>query len=522
MKRAHFAALLRTATERGLLAPGAAYQPAPVRPWPVMLLTGVGAWISALLLVAAVGALSSELGRSPACYVVGVLALAAAVAILRAPRTSLFVEQLALPIMLLGMTLLVSGLFSGRDDTLPALLILVLCLALAAMVPQPWLRALLGATAAAYFSVACCEQRDLAGWHLYLWSVAHAAVALWLLSHGLRSAMLGDGARAKAAALVEAISAGWGVATVLGLAILSSFSLMGGQDIGPSQIAQALSAVLALAAAASAGVAWPGLRHGSWAVVGLVLAGLAWCLPALGALLCMLAFCACSGRPRTACCAALAMAWMVGAWYYQLDWLLADKALVLAGAGAALGALGWLGLRLPVATPDARPAPEIGLRWARAAIAVGAVLVLAVANGAIWQKEDLIAHGQPVFVALAPVDPRSLMQGDYMRLNFAGLDKVNQLSAAGDGAARPLAVFSRDARGVATLVRLHGAEALATGELLVELTQRHGRWVLVSDAWFFKEGERQRWAEAKYGELRVGADGRALLVGMRGAQLQQL
>jgi uncharacterized membrane-anchored protein len=44
--------------------------------------------------------------------------------------------------------------------------------------------------------------------------------------------------------------------------------------------------------------------------------------------------------------------------------------------------------------------------------------VLVVANLGIWQKEDLVANGQPVFVALAPVDPRSLLQGDYMRLNF--------------------------------------------------------------------------------------------------------
>ena len=44
--------------------------------------------------------------------------------------------------------------------------------------------------------------------------------------------------------------------------------------------------------------------------------------------------------------------------------------------------------------------------------------MLPVANVGIWQKEQLIAHGQPVFVELAPVDPRSLMQGDYMRLEF--------------------------------------------------------------------------------------------------------
>jgi uncharacterized membrane-anchored protein len=46
--------------------------------------------------------------------------------------------------------------------------------------------------------------------------------------------------------------------------------------------------------------------------------------------------------------------------------------------------------------------------------------------------------------------------------------------------------------------------------------------VLVTDAWFFKEGEAERWSRAKYGEFRVGADGRALLVGMRGRNLEKL
>ena len=44
--------------------------------------------------------------------------------------------------------------------------------------------------------------------------------------------------------------------------------------------------------------------------------------------------------------------------------------------------------------------------------------MLAVANAGIWQKETLIANGRPIYIELAPVDPRSLMQGDYMALAF--------------------------------------------------------------------------------------------------------
>ena len=157
------------------------------------------------------------------------------------------------------------------------------------------------------------------------------------------------------------------------------------------------------------------------------------------------------------------------------------------------------------------------------AILSGVILTLLLANGAIWQKENLIANGIKVFVPLAPVDPRSLMQGDYMRLNFAAINDTT-LPLLGDlGGQRPHMVVKRDARGVAGVVRLHLAgEALATDEMLLELTPKDGRWVVVTDAWFFKEGEAALWQTAKFGEFRVLPDGRALLVSMADANLKAI
>jgi uncharacterized membrane-anchored protein len=65
------------------------------------------------------------------------------------------------------------------------------------------------------------------------------------------------------------------------------------------------------------------------------------------------------------------------------------------------------------------------------------------------------------------------------------------------------------------LVRLHQpGETLGTDELRMELTPKNGQWTLVTDAWFFREGEAARWQVARFGEFRVDADGRALLVGL--------
>jgi uncharacterized membrane-anchored protein len=71
-------------------------------------------------------------------------------------------------------------------------------------------------------------------------------------------------------------------------------------------------------------------------------------------------------------------------------------------------------------------------------------------------------------------------------------------------------------------VRRDDGTPLAVDEMRIELTPKNGTWVLVSDAWFFREGEADRWSRAKYGEFRVDPAGKALLVGLRGPELAPL
>ncbi len=54
------------------------------------------------------------------------------------------------------------------------------------------------------------------------------------------------------------------------------------------------------------------------------------------------------------------------------------------------------------------------------------LIALLLVNWSIYKKEDLLENGKVIFLKLAPIDPRSLMQGDYMALRF---DVANQISA---------------------------------------------------------------------------------------------
>jgi uncharacterized membrane-anchored protein len=374
------------------------------------------------------------------------------------------------------------------------------------------------------------------------WFSWHLAAAVWLFALWLQRQTLREAAQARWAAALESIAAGWLLATLAGLAWWSGMTFLVGGSLGGGLVGevarelgrrapaawslglrQGLSAVLVLVGALWAVRRWPGLGQLAYAGVAVVLVGLAWLMPALGAVLLALAVCVTSARWRLAASAGVAAAWIVGAFYYQLDWPLATKAAVLVGAGTVLGALGWWASAANRPAQGSPAAPQAtGARAARIGIAASVLAVLAVANVGIWQKEDLIAHSRPVYVELAPVDPRSLMQGDFMRLNFRMPGEVQARLDGLTTSQRPRMVARRDERGVATLVRLDDGTALATDELRFELTPKDGRWILVSDAWFFREGEAQRWQPAKYGEFRVDASGKALLVGLRGPNLEAL
>ena len=84
------------ATAAGVLPANATLPEQESRPWPVVLLTALGAWLAAVPLLGVVGMLLGDLiHRGAGPYVIGVLVLAAALVVLRSRSVPLFVEQLA-------------------------------------------------------------------------------------------------------------------------------------------------------------------------------------------------------------------------------------------------------------------------------------------------------------------------------------------------------------------------------------------------------------------------------------------
>jgi len=147
---------------------------------------------------------------------------------------------------------------------------------------------------------------------------------------------------------------------------------------------------------------------------------------------------------------------------------------------------------------------------ARIAMIAAAGLVLVAVNVSIVAKERIRTGGERIYLALAPVDPRSLMQGDYMALRF---ELASQISTESSGSA-PLIVAPN---GIATL----NPDPDAAG-LRIRYRIRNGQVWLGTNAYFFEEGTAQRYEGARYGEFRIDRQsGEAVLVGLAGDDLRR-
>lgn len=147
----------------------------------------------------------------------------------------------------------------------------------------------------------------------------------------------------------------------------------------------------------------------------------------------------------------------------------------------------------------------------RLMLALGLVII-AMLNYSVYQKERLKREGDTLLLELAPVDPRSLMQGDYMRLRYAlpaAIPKGDFL----ENTKRGHMVIKADEHGVAQYVRVHRGEVLNDNEQLLKFIKRH-RVEIVPNAFFFQEGHAKYYEEAKYGVFKIDDGGKPLLFGL--------
>lgn len=520
--------------------------------WPVILMTGIGALLTTIPLGGGLGLLFGVFlttGLGP--YILGAGILAGSVAVIRGHAQTSFLHQLGAIGLTLGYCLIAFGLTRDMHGSLAPVsaALAVLAVGVAATVGASWTAALLGAAAGASAGI-FCNQLFSAGIYglMYAqfmapfgWSVLLAAGAAWLVWSEQETKA--PRMSASFAALPPNAGRIAGGAITVGLlgAILAAgptFLLSGAFGIGglgsrPNIVSgialtwRSLSPLSALLAFAGCWVLLAPRPHyqtalgfGSAAVV----VALSAVVPALGGPVVLLCAAFVTGHRAFAIGALVAGLWILGSFYYWLGLPLATKGFMLLLAGAVLAVLCVVsGLRRPPLHLGASAPTPAGI--ARGLIIAGALATGALAGQSVQGYETIIASGKRIYLPLAPVDPRSLIQGDYMRLNFAvPFDVRRGAPKASTFGGRRWATATLDARDVASIERISDAEPanVSGNEIVMPMRLSGGRWIVGTDAWFFQEGTAEKWQKARFGIFRVGANGTALLVGMADKDLTEI
>ena len=161
----------------------------------------------------------------------------------------------------------------------------------------------------------------------------------------------------------------------------------------------------------------------------------------------------------------------------------------------------------------------------------------------IFKHERHLQYSQSIFVKLAPVDPRSMLQGDYMALNYElYLDRIaedDQLSRVNNqDSFKILEEQIQDQAQIMSYVMLDSRQRVMhtsfdpqvlkdAPETTVKLLLKNpanqlNRLYPAANSFMFAEGLEPCYRHAKYAELKVNGKGQALLHSLTDQNLKPL
>jgi uncharacterized membrane-anchored protein len=223
----------------------------------------------------------------------------------------------------------------------------------------------------------------------------------------------------------------------------------------------------------------------------------------------------------------------VGEYYWRLDTSLLVKSALMAISGGVLlalrhalsGAAFGMAPAAQGAPAERRGAADAGggaSTGLRVGVVAALVLVVGLSARAIIDRERVLDEGRVVLFELAPVDPRSLMQGDYMALRFAIDATLPPPNGAAPGPLPRFAYVDVGADGRASLAGVGDDLPAPATSVPVRIRLRDGAPSVGPNAFFFQEGQAAVFEGARWGEFRVAADGTALITHLRDGELQRL
>lgn len=218
---------------------------------------------------------------------------------------------------------------------------------------------------------------------------------------------------------------------------------------------------------------------------------------------------------------AIALAWFIARFYYDLSLTLLEKSAIMAGLGAAslagvmaLQRFAGGGRRGGEVSPGLSSATRRPLLLT---LAFGAVIATAFAliNQSVWRLQSEFREARVIYLPLGPSDPRSLIQGDYMTLIFQQTiyPPFEEADALPDKGQIFLAL---DADNVASFSRAAApGEQPGSDEIRVNYARdAYGTIQYCPASFFFQEGDAAKYASARFAVVLVAPGGDTRLVAL--------
>lgn len=130
------------------------------------------------------------------------------------------------------------------------------------------------------------------------------------------------------------------------------------------------------------------------------------------------------------------------------------------------------------------------------------------------RMEKLLAEGDDLLLPLAPVDPRALLMGDYMDLDYVLNSDIRRAYTEKDAACAIVKTASEPVRGIASFVRFDDGTPLGENEFRILFRARDFRVISAAPAFYFQEGQGRFYEKARYGRVKARPDGKTLLVAL--------
>lgn len=148
----------------------------------------------------------------------------------------------------------------------------------------------------------------------------------------------------------------------------------------------------------------------------------------------------------------------------------------------------------------------------RIIIALNFIILMSFFSYSVYKQEGIKKSDSKLILELAPVDPRSLLQGDYMVLRYEIVDSLYTWELEEEiYFSKGFVLLEKDEKGVSRFAGV--SEDWEKGSIEFR-RDMDGKYSIGADSYFFEEGTGKLYQNARYAEFYLYDEGKIRIKGL--------